>query len=112
MGDKDDGCGGQGGVVISNAQCPRDASRLLSRSKKGAGATMPNAQQRDRASPVAWVGKTPLRPLGRPQDRSGSPTKGAGEPTTNHQLLTTNYQLPTTNYQLPTADSACNILHC
>ncbi|MFH7024379.1 MAG: hypothetical protein ACHBN1_03020 [Heteroscytonema crispum UTEX LB 1556] len=26
---------------------------------------------------VAWVGKTPLRPLGRPQDRSGSPTKGA-----------------------------------
>ncbi|MFH7026832.1 MAG: hypothetical protein ACHBN1_15830 [Heteroscytonema crispum UTEX LB 1556] len=34
-------------------------------------------QQRDRASPVAWVGKTPLRPLGRPQDRSGSPTKGA-----------------------------------
>ncbi|MFH7030566.1 MAG: hypothetical protein ACHBN1_35720 [Heteroscytonema crispum UTEX LB 1556] len=28
-------------------------------------------------SPVAWVGKTPLRPLARPQDRSGSPTKGA-----------------------------------
>ncbi|MFH7025544.1 MAG: hypothetical protein ACHBN1_09090, partial [Heteroscytonema crispum UTEX LB 1556] len=27
--------------------------------------------------PVAWVGKTPLRPLARPQDRSGSPTKGA-----------------------------------
>ncbi|MFH7026297.1 MAG: hypothetical protein ACHBN1_13055 [Heteroscytonema crispum UTEX LB 1556] len=24
--------------------------------------------------PVAWVGKTPLRPLARPQDRSGSPT--------------------------------------
>ncbi|MFH7025119.1 MAG: hypothetical protein ACHBN1_06895 [Heteroscytonema crispum UTEX LB 1556] len=36
-----------------------------------------NNQQRDRASPVAWVGKTPLRPLARPQDRSGSPTKGA-----------------------------------
>ncbi|MFH7028883.1 MAG: hypothetical protein ACHBN1_26695 [Heteroscytonema crispum UTEX LB 1556] len=36
-----------------------------------------NNQQRDRASPFAWVGKTPLRPLARPQDRSGSPTKGA-----------------------------------
>ncbi|MFH7026989.1 MAG: hypothetical protein ACHBN1_16665 [Heteroscytonema crispum UTEX LB 1556] len=47
-----------------------------------------NYQQRDRASPVAWVGKTPLRPLGRPQDRSGSPTKGAPSPTTNHQLTT------------------------
>ncbi|MFH7029327.1 MAG: hypothetical protein ACHBN1_29025 [Heteroscytonema crispum UTEX LB 1556] len=31
--------------------------------------------------PVAWVGKTPLRPLARPQDRSGSPTKGAPTPT-------------------------------
>ncbi|MFH7024755.1 MAG: hypothetical protein ACHBN1_04985 [Heteroscytonema crispum UTEX LB 1556] len=39
-------------------------------------------QPRDRASPVAWVGKTPLRPLGRPQDRSGSPTKGAPSPPT------------------------------
>ncbi|MFH7030741.1 MAG: hypothetical protein ACHBN1_36705 [Heteroscytonema crispum UTEX LB 1556] len=33
--------------------------------------------QPQRGSPVAWVGKTPLRPLARPQDRSGSPTKGA-----------------------------------
>ncbi|MFH7025818.1 MAG: hypothetical protein ACHBN1_10545 [Heteroscytonema crispum UTEX LB 1556] len=32
---------------------------------------------RDRTGAVAWVGKTPLRPLARPQDRSGSPTKGA-----------------------------------
>ncbi|MFH7028561.1 MAG: hypothetical protein ACHBN1_25000 [Heteroscytonema crispum UTEX LB 1556] len=30
-----------------------------------------------RTSQSPIFGKTPLRPLGRPQDRSGSPTKGA-----------------------------------
>ncbi|MFH7027903.1 MAG: hypothetical protein ACHBN1_21525 [Heteroscytonema crispum UTEX LB 1556] len=30
-------------------------------------------------------GKRHLRPLGRPQDRSGSPTKGAPSPPTNNQ---------------------------
>ncbi|MFH7024471.1 MAG: hypothetical protein ACHBN1_03495 [Heteroscytonema crispum UTEX LB 1556] len=62
-------------------------------------------------SPVAWVGKTPLRPLGRPQDRSRSPTKGAKltggnlsdcrrkrpnthQPTTNNQPLTPNWAPP------------------
>ncbi|MFH7026380.1 MAG: hypothetical protein ACHBN1_13475 [Heteroscytonema crispum UTEX LB 1556] len=38
------------------------------------------------APPVAWVGKTPLRPLARPQDRSGSPTKAAPSLSTiNHE---------------------------
>ncbi|MFH7026665.1 MAG: hypothetical protein ACHBN1_14940 [Heteroscytonema crispum UTEX LB 1556] len=41
------------------------------------GRPFTNNHQPRRGSPVAWVGKTPLRPLARPQDRSGSPTKGA-----------------------------------
>ncbi|MFH7027872.1 MAG: hypothetical protein ACHBN1_21365 [Heteroscytonema crispum UTEX LB 1556] len=53
--------------------------------------------------PVAWVGKTPLRPLGRPQDRSGGPTKGAKRSGGNlPDCRLRAPSPPTTNYQLPT----------
>ncbi|MFH7027417.1 MAG: hypothetical protein ACHBN1_18940 [Heteroscytonema crispum UTEX LB 1556] len=71
--------------------------------------------QPQRGSPESARGKTPLRPLGRPQDRSGGPTKGAsarrGESSRlqtqaplHHQQPTTNNQQPTTNHQPPTND--------
>ncbi|MFH7026479.1 MAG: hypothetical protein ACHBN1_13985 [Heteroscytonema crispum UTEX LB 1556] len=50
--------------------------------------------------PVAWVGKTPLRPLARPQDRSGSPTFGReasrGESSRLQTQAPLHHQPPTT----------------
>ncbi|MFH7027880.1 MAG: hypothetical protein ACHBN1_21405 [Heteroscytonema crispum UTEX LB 1556] len=86
------GQGRQGGQLTTNYQLPTTRSRFTSRLRReNATATLgqtPRPQwlpyqgrpftnhQPLRASPVAWVGKTPLRPLARPQDRSGSPTFG------------------------------------
>ncbi|MFH7027034.1 MAG: hypothetical protein ACHBN1_16900 [Heteroscytonema crispum UTEX LB 1556] len=60
---------------------------------KGASLSLPRS-----APPVAWVGKTPLRPLGRPQDRSGSPTKGAKRAGGNLPDCRLRAPSPTTNY--------------
>ncbi|MFH7028739.1 MAG: hypothetical protein ACHBN1_25930 [Heteroscytonema crispum UTEX LB 1556] len=75
------GRGGEGERGRQGRQGGQGTTGVGDKGDKGDKVIISNQLPTIAGEPVAWVGKTPLRPLARPQDRSGSPTKGAPSPT-------------------------------